>query len=70
MLKNQASQDISSNMAVGDWDMGGYVNEVIPETVCQWAGLFDKNKTKLYDGDKFKYRKHDGYFLDDFGVVK
>ena len=56
----------------GDWDMGGYVNyEVIPETVCQWTILFDKNKTKLYDGDKFQYRKHDGYFLDDFvGVVK
>lgn len=44
---------------------------VTPETVCQWTGLFDKNKTKLYDGDKFQYRKHDGYFLDDFvGVVK
>ena len=44
---------------------------VIQETVCQWTGLFDKNKTKLYDGDKFQYRKHDGYFLDDFvGVVK
>lgn len=44
---------------------------VTPETVCQWTELFDKNKTKLYDGDKFQYRKHDGYFLDDFvGVVK
>ena len=44
--------------------------EVIPETVCQWTGLFDKNKTKLYDGDKFQYRKHDGYWFDDFiGVV-
>ena len=45
--------------------------EVILETVCQWTMLFDKDKTKLYDGDKFQYRKHDGYFLDDFvGVVK
>ena len=56
----------------GDWNMGGYANyEVIPETVCQWTILFDKNRTKLYDGDKFQYRKHDGYFLGDFvGVVK
>ena len=56
----------------GDWNMGRYEKyEVIPETVCQWTGLFDKNKTKLYDGDIFQYHKHDGYFLDDFvGVVK
>ena len=55
--------------SVGYYTMDAY--NIIPETVCQWTGLFDKNETKLYDGDKFQYRKHDGYFLDDFvGVVK
>lgn len=54
--------------SVGYHTMDAY--SVIPETVCQWTGLFDKNKTKLYDGDKFQYRKHDRYWLDDFiGVV-
>lgn len=46
-------------------------HEVIPETVCQWTTLNDKNGKRLYKGDTFQYRKHDGYFLDDFvGVVK
>ena len=46
-------------------------SKVLPETICQFITLTDKNGTKLYDGDKFQYRKHDGYFLDDFvGVVK
>ncbi len=55
----------------GDWDMGGYANyEVIPETVCQWTTLNDKNGKRLYKGDIFQYRKHKGYWFDDFiGVV-
>ena len=47
------------------------IYEVIPETVCQWTGLYDKHEVKIFESDIFKYRKHDGYFLDDFvGVVK
>ena len=55
--------------SVGYYTMDAY--NVIPETVCQWTTLNDKNGKRLYKGDKFQYRKHDGYFLDDFmGVVK
>ena len=44
---------------------------VTPETVCQWTGLLDKHGVKIFEGDIFQYRKHDGYLLDDFvGVVK
>ena len=36
----------------GDWNMGGYANyEVIPETVCQWTGLLDKQGSKIFEGD-------------------
>ena len=63
--------DYSQFRDIHDADLESSFTEIIPETVCQWTELFDKNKTKLYDGDKFQYRKHDGYFLDDFvGVVK
>jgi len=63
--------DYSQFRDIHDADLDNSFTEIIPETVCQWTGLFDKNKTKLCDGDKFQYRKHDGYFLDDFvGVVK
>lgn len=51
----------------GDWDMGGYANyEVIPETICQWTGLLDKQGVKIFEGDIFRYRKHKGCILPDF----
>ena len=52
-------------------DSDDKVYNVVPETICQFTTLKDKNEVEIYRDDKFQYRKHKGYLLDDFiGVVK
>lgn len=41
-----------------------FVNEVIPETICQYIGLTDKNGVKIFENDKCKiiyYDYENGY---------
>ena len=58
--------DYSQFRDIHDADLEDSFAEIIPETVCQWTGLFDKQEVKIFEGDIFQYRKHDGYLLPDF----
>lgn len=52
--------------------------EVVPETIGQWTGLYDKNRVKIYKGDLVKFYEagkmwkavigfNNGAFTVDFG---
>ena len=63
--------DYSQFRDIHDADLEISFTEIIPETLCQCTGLYDKHEVEIFEGVIFQYRKHDGYFLDDFvGVVK
>ncbi|MCI8461002.1 MAG: hypothetical protein HFE81_06350 [Bacilli bacterium] len=40
--------------------------EVIPETICQYTGLKDKNDVKIFENDKVKY---DYKFSEETGII-
>jgi hypothetical protein len=46
--------DYSQFRDIHDADLESSFTEIIPETVCQWTGLFDKQRAKIFEGDILK----------------
>ncbi len=53
-------------ISIEDEDPLEYFIEVYEDSICICTGLEDKMGTTLFQGDKFKYTKHDSFLIESF----
>lgn len=55
-----------------DWElpMQPYQTEIIPETLCQFTGLYDKNGKKIWENDIIKYHFGEIYAPIKYGCYQ
>jgi uncharacterized phage protein (TIGR01671 family) len=61
-----AFNGVNRSIPFGIQENGCFPREVIPETVCQFTGLLDKNGKKIFEGDIIEWKETRSFVIYSF----